>query len=241
MDYESDISVDDVKLLMLVKKTEIEMMQDRGLRIEASYSALYNNILQGNIQAFKTYITRIKDDNPQVSYYQSLKSVYISSSEKYILRVIYIAPPSNQLSISVHQISAIISTIQSIPISVGLEGYSNRIMIITDEGVSSQAIAALDNSRMEYEIFKMRELRFNPTRHILVGKHEKLTQAEVEELCSDISIDNIPSILVEDRISRHYRFKEGDVIRITRTNMSYTSMIPTSVSYRVVRNMVRQS
>ena len=79
------------------------------------------------------------------------------------------------------------------------------------------------------------ELMFVVTNHVLVPLHEKLTQAEEDELMKRImsTKDKLPVLLHSDPVSRFLGFLPGDVIRITRR----TSYSPKYFSYRIVKKM----
>ena len=76
---------------------------------------------------------------------------------------------------------------------------------------------------------------FNPTKHILVPKHVKLSENEVSELKKQFSITNnsqLPNILKDDPIVRYYNFKVGDILKIDKVN---GSMNYNYCNYRYVR------
>lgn len=58
----------------------------------------------------------------------------------------------------------------------------------------------------------------NATTHVLVPKHEKLTQEEVQKLCErySISVSDLPSISIRDPAIIGMDVQLGDVIKITR-------------------------
>jgi DNA-directed RNA polymerase subunit H (RpoH/RPB5) len=58
----------------------------------------------------------------------------------------------------------------------------------------------------------------NLTTHVLVPKHEKLTNEDVQELLDrySISISDLPSISMRDPALLGMELKSGDVIKITR-------------------------
>lgn len=71
------------------------------------------------------------------------------------------------------------------------------------------------------QVFQMKELLYNPTRHILVPKHEKLSEEEVKKLMEEYMIKNkyqMPLIHRNDVIARWLGLRHGDIVRITRYN-----------------------
>jgi len=71
------------------------------------------------------------------------------------------------------------------------------------------------------QYFTLSELQYNPARHVLVPKHEKLTEAEAKQVMQDYQVrskSQLPAILKSDIMARWLSLKHGDVVRITRTN-----------------------
>jgi DNA-directed RNA polymerase subunit H len=58
----------------------------------------------------------------------------------------------------------------------------------------------------------------NPIRHILVPKHEKISDKEKEALLAkyNISMKELPKIPINDAALQGMELKVGDVIKITR-------------------------
>jgi DNA-directed RNA polymerase subunit H (RpoH/RPB5) len=71
------------------------------------------------------------------------------------------------------------------------------------------------------QYFTLRELQYNPSKHVLVPKHEKLADADVKQLIVDVQIRSkgqLPILLKTDVMARWLGLKHGDVVRITRIN-----------------------
>lgn len=77
------------------------------------------------------------------------------------------------------------------------------------------------------EYFKYAELKFNPTKHVLVPKHDIIDGMDVLKLLKDLKIDpkniskSLPILKRDDRISRHYLFEKSNVIRIKRHSLIF--------------------
>lgn len=68
-------------------------------------------------------------------------------------------------------------------------------------------------------IFLTRELMYNPMKHYLVPKHEKMTEEEGKKLMEELQIktkSQLPLIQKTDIISRWLGLKHGDMVKITR-------------------------
>jgi len=61
-----------------------------------------------------------------------------------------------------------------------------------------------------------------PQQHILVPKHEKLSEKEKKELLEkhSISFEQLPRIFANDPAVRGMNIKTGDVVKITRQSMT---------------------
>lgn len=82
-----------------------------------------------------------------------------------------------------------------------------------------------------YELFPIKNLLFNITKHSYVPKHELLSTDEANDIMQKYSIKNksqFPIILKSDPVSRYYDFKPGQLIKIYRSSTS----IGESITYR---------
>lgn len=71
------------------------------------------------------------------------------------------------------------------------------------------------------QYFHMKNLMFNPTKHILVPKHTKLTPEEITDVMTKYLIKSkiqMPYILRNDIIAKWLGLKQGDVVKIERFN-----------------------
>jgi len=71
------------------------------------------------------------------------------------------------------------------------------------------------------QYFTLAELQYNPSKHVLVPKHEKLTDAEAKQLIQTYQLrskSQLPVILKTDIMARWLGLKHGEIVRITRIN-----------------------
>ena len=69
------------------------------------------------------------------------------------------------------------------------------------------------------QIFLLRELQFNVTRHAMVPQHTPLNADEVAAMMSAYNIRSkaqLPVLLVTDPVARYFGLRQGDVVKITR-------------------------
>ncbi|RME53320.1 DNA-directed RNA polymerase subunit H [Candidatus Woesearchaeota archaeon] len=68
----------------------------------------------------------------------------------------------------------------------------------------------------------VKEEAFRVEEHVLVPKHEKISEAEKKKVLEEhnITVHDLPKILRSDPAIAHLDCKEGDVIRIRRKSLT---------------------
>jgi DNA-directed RNA polymerase subunit H (RpoH/RPB5) len=82
---------------------------------------------------------------------------------------------------------------------------------------SLMAEASARKARME--IFSIQELQYNPARHVLVPKHNKVPKPSEEGVLRTYAVANrfqLPLILQGDVMARYLGLQHGDIVRIER-------------------------
>lgn len=77
----------------------------------------------------------------------------------------------------------------------------------------------LSGSNGFLQLFLARELMYNPSKHFLVPKHEKMSDSDVQHLMEELQLKNktqLPFIQKSDKMARWLGLKPGDVVKITR-------------------------
>lgn len=93
-----------------------------------------------------------------------------------------------------------------------------------------------ETSEMGLEIFWYKSLTFNVSKHVMVPKHELISNFKKDELKKVYfldRLDKLPTILKEDPVAKYYGMRNGDVCRITRESPN----IGTSIMYRYVSDI----
>lgn len=77
-------------------------------------------------------------------------------------------------------------------------------------------------------------MKINIQEHMLVPKHEIMTDSEIEDLRNsvDYDIENLPRIKKDDPIVKAIDAKEDNILRITRESET----AGTFVTYRIVKS-----
>lgn len=90
----------------------------------------------------------------------------------------------------------------------------NHSILVYKDVITASALKAIDcleNNRIE--LFCVKELQYNITKHRLVPKHELYKKDDMKK-----HIDSLPVLMKTDVVVRYYDFKRGDIIEITRPN-----------------------
>ena len=106
--------------------------------------------------------------------------------------------------------------------------FSHALLVLTEK-LSSKAAEDVENVKndLEIELFLEKELRFNPTKHRLVPRHEKLDPKDAALVMKKMKTDEekMPRLERLDIISRIYNYHIGDVIAIHRKEGMYYRIV----------------
>lgn len=124
----------------------------------------------------------------------------------------------------------VVTELKSMTLDDVIEKYHNTrnfIIVVTDmpSSASSNVITAKDKELNAVggmlQVFQMKELMYNPTKHELVPKHEKLSETEVHQVMETYMLKSkvqFPIIHRTDVMARWLGLRHGDVVKITRYN-----------------------
>lgn len=108
-------------------------------------------------------------------------------------------------------------------------GATNFLLIFSQEAAPSSTVMNTLEDREKkvlasggmFQIFYKHELLYNPSKHVLVPKHEKLSDEEAREVMERYMVKSrsqLPVILKTDMMARWLGLRHGDMVRITRHN-----------------------
>lgn len=169
-------------------KTIIEMLNDRGIKMDIQTDAI-NDIISSNNNriTFEVILNKIK-----IIYYLNMKFKWSEMK-----KVFDNEDPDNK--------------------------YDLYFLIIKDK-ISQSNMKLINALNLNIQIFDIKELQFNITKHILVPKHELIKDEEVvKSLLEQYSLKTkyqMPIILKTDPVAKYYNLKNGDVVKITRHSPS---------------------
>ena len=109
----------------------------------------------------------------------------------------------------------------------------NIIIVLQDKPTSQINKEILIEDYKNIEIFLVKNLLVNVTKHIFVPKHEILSQEEGKEILEKFKCTRLqlPKILSNDAIAKYYGMKPGQICKITRNS----NITGESIYYRLVK------
>jgi DNA-directed RNA polymerase I, II, and III subunit RPABC1 len=97
--------------------------------------------------------------------------------------------------------------------------YKLYICVIKDK-MSQNNTKMFSTLKLNLQVFDIKNLQYNVSKHILVPKHELVTnEEEIKTLVQNLSLTSkfqLPLILKTDAMAKYLGLKNGDVVRITR-------------------------
>lgn len=214
-----------------VKRTQIEMMIDRGYVVPQEELDMLNSLNSEEMltKFNKLYPDITEQNQPFLYYIYSKVPVRGAPFERVAVAILHHpftdTPYSKNLSET--EVKAIITK--------AFENKITHIIIISRAAVEAFIDKELVRiSGLQIEIFHYSRLFFNISKHLYVPKHELMTEEETKDLLTNISKSQLPQISYNDPVVRYYNFPVGSIIRIHRDN----SILPVSVTrtyyYRLV-------
>eukprot|EP00039_Didymoeca_costata_P003894 m.70401 g.70401 ORF g.70401 m.70401 type:complete len:210 (-) comp12128_c0_seq1:2134-2763(-) len=112
------------------------------------------------------------------------------------------------------------------------ENMLDNAIVLVKTGMTPSARKALSDLAGQVQAFEDAELIVNITHHVLVPKHEVLSDAAKVSLMKQYKLkeEQLPRLRLADPVAKYYGMQRGQVVKITRTS-------PTAgryVTYRLV-------
>ena len=112
-----------------------------------------------------------------------------------------------------------------------IQKYSNKknvVIIFNNDTISTPILSQLNKYDKLFQknggilqYFQVKQLMFNPTKHVFVPEHIKLSDEEAAEVMKKYMIKSklqMPVILHNDIIAKWLGLKQGDIVKIKRYN-----------------------
>lgn len=99
-----------------------------------------------------------------------------------------------------------------------------RVILVVSDAQTTISSGTLTDTSTVLEIFKVRELQVNISRHSVVPRHEAIRdESEIAELLKAYGLKSryqIPIIKASDPMARYLALRPGQLVRITRSSPS---------------------
>lgn len=220
-----------VTALFEIKKNQLKMVRRRGYNIDREAGLLTIT----NEEFYNAYVPFAEQNNKSIRaimsqvYYKDLSPEEQNAGKRQEKLFVYFAdiPDSSQLGVD-----AISHFIQE------MDKYrSKNGILITPRKLSTPAEKNIQGLvSYNISVFSEQEMSYDPTEHFLTPEHVGMTPEVQREFLkrNNITIDQLPGMLLTDIITRYYGFKLGQIVEIKRVNL-YDTMVKKSLAYRVVR------
>jgi len=99
-----------------------------------------------------------------------------------------------------------------------LNNYKDTPKIVVTKEINKKALQHIINNYPNTEVFLEEDFMINLVDHMLVPKHEPLSEEEKEKFFESFGLKRraMPKMLTSDAVARYYNLKPGDVCRIIR-------------------------
>lgn len=227
-------SPDDIYKLFIVKRTQVEMLADRGFIIPDDEFEMFKehpNALQPTDDLLGQFVLRYTPEGAKRFSREELTHTYADENDSLVH--VYFAPPTAKDKQGVGIVNAFIDAATELGAEFGI--------IITNEGFTPDARKALDAiTQPIIQVFFDYQLYTNPTTHVLAPHHTRLSDDERRNILTKYKLQprQILVISIDDPIVRYYGWNIGDMIRVDRVNLATNkTMAKTSLAYRMVSRM----
>lgn len=140
----------------------------------------------------------------QVNQLVSQKMIFTIDSDNGELRILYALSPKFRLQ----------------DIKKYLEGDFKCIILVSRDKITSTNVKSIEDLSKCTQIFELRELYFNITKHVFVPKHEVINDekliAHLVEIHHLKNRNQFPIILKSDPVAKYLNAKPGCIVKITR-------------------------
>lgn len=211
-----------------IKKTQLEMVRDRGYEIGAE-----ENIFAMNLEQFSSYVAELSSVNKMVGR-SSLSRLYNSKENsegvQRIMLVQYAGKANaQQKQVPSKVVTQFLSTIERF-------GVTEAVLIIDAPLSSTGSKALLDLKLVKWQVFNDSDLTYNPSTHVDTARHELLSPEEARHKLVEMKVDisKLLIIKVDDPICKYYGWSSGGIVRVHRNDSSLSILSPKSINYRII-------
>jgi DNA-directed RNA polymerase subunit H (RpoH/RPB5) len=234
-----------VSLIYKAKTTQLEMLDDRqwGGGMD-SKGEPFKDYME-NVDIFYDHYSTLMDDyNNLISIMEVMTEVAEIDKDNYAY--IYWTPLCRGKTERTSKSCIDEMVVKARGLELSRTGQKMHIILIIYETLGSEAAKRLDEyiggDYQKLEVFTYRDLLLNPIKWHRVPKHVRLTAEQKREYIVRLAHkntrpDQLPKLFDTDRVSRHYGFRDGDIIRIYRN--AYTNVGNKKGQYIIHRLVTR--
>jgi DNA-directed RNA polymerase subunit H (RpoH/RPB5) len=212
-----------------IKKTQLEMVRDRGYELSPEEA----QILTMNLTQFYDYVNRLAANNAKTTTRSLLSRSYLAKLPDGTTRsmLVYYGGKTNpqQKQVSADVVRDFISLVERYRI--------NEAILIVDAPLSSTGDNELSALTLtKWQVFYDSELTYNPTTHVDTPKQYLLSPEETQEKLRELKADlsKLLILKVNDPVVRYYGWTAGNLVRVHRDDQSVSILAPKSINYRVI-------
>lgn len=209
--------------LFKIKKTQLEMVKDRGFDI-SNEQALFTY----RISDFKKHYTE-QAEAQGITVRKALSILYRNPDGTHVY-VYYPDTVQGAKFLGLDQITELTKTLEE------YKGITN-VIIISELPMSSHVrdkIAGLPMYHIQFFVYE--DMTYNPTKHYLVPRHTLLSEVEARDFLrrNKLKFSQLPWLSIEDPITRYYGWRPGQIVKIDRENLAIETLVMAYPTYRAV-------
>ena len=232
--------------LFTIKKTQLQMVVDRGYVIPSSEA----RILTMSFEEFQIYFTQEANrisKSPRTVLSKDYRSLLLPKADangnNYRAIKVFFAGKDDvgNSTISINVVKSFENELatgkfndEPAPVQ-----FTEAIMI-NDSGLSPQARTHFEMIKdVSCQAFLDSDLMYNPTRHVDTPRHEILSKEETTELLRNLKVTPNQLLLIKenDAVVRYYGWKAGGVVRVYRYDQALSVLTQRSINYRYIVKM----
>ena len=211
-----------ILVIFSVKRTQIEMVRDRGYLVPPEELAILDLTVE---QFFERYLDSNFDANISVLN----NRIYTKAAGNDRLGVFFFTHPSDKTEVPVFMIRKVKTTKDQFSLT--------ELVVIVDAKISNIGRTELANiGTASLQIFRENELTYNPTKHVTVPVHRLLTAEEAAAVLKQLKVDSNRLLVISDKdpIVKYYGWNPGNIVKIERDDSYISTLFSKTVNYRLI-------
>ena len=237
-----EVELRDAYIWFKVKKTQVEMIRDRGLVIpdEEKFLLEYDPEIEPlkiwETKTLRHFVKKYKDIATELgeNFNSVLSQAYLDESTGITTVVIYLCRRRESSSITTAELTSKFEYYRG---RYYKDGFPLKMVFVSevDLNKNEEKIACLHYIKCQF--FLTRELLVNPTQYIFYYPHSLLNEDEMrrELVENNIRPEQLPIILKTDPIVKYFDWEAGKVVKIDRTERYLEVPAPKGYYLRLIK------